>query len=348
MQSLSYAYPRINCRAVWRTCLDDFQVFEELAFAPDGEGEHVLLQIEKRDSNTQWVAQQLARFADVKPMDVSYAGLKDRFAITTQWFSVRLAGKANPDWTRFTTDEFKVLQWHLHKRKLKRGSLTGNRFVITLHAVDGDRKQLEQRLQMIAVRGVPNYFTEQRFGRDGHNLSQADKMFKGEIRVRDRHKRGLYLSAARSFLFNLVLSRRVEQSSWDRIVPGEIVLLDGSRSYFVAEDSDDALPQRLEAWDVHPTGPLPGRQRPFVSVQIEKEQQQLTAYQAWLDGLVKAGLDADRRPLRVRVEDLQWQFQDDDRLQLGFYLQKGSYATAVLRELVNDLNAMTNACRSGL
>ena len=337
VQSLAYAYPRINCHAQWRTCLDDFQVFEELGFTPDGEGEHVLLQIEKRDSNTQWVANQLAKFADVKLMDVSYAGLKDRFAITTQWFSVRLAGKANPDWTQFSTEEFKVLQWHFHQRKLKRGSLKGNRFLMTLHDLNGDQcEQLETRLQTIATRGVPNYFTAQRFGRDEQNLTQADKMFKREVKVRDRHKRGLYLSAARSYLFNLVLSQRVSDESWDQIEPGEVLLLNGSRSYFVAEDNDATLQQRLDAWDIHPTGPLSGSQRMSIaSAQLEKEQQLLAEYQTWLDGLINARLDADRRTLRVRVEDLHWQFKEDDQLQLGFYLQKGSYATAVLRELID-------------
>ena len=338
VQSLAYAYPRMDCRAVWRSCVEDFQVYEELAFAPNGEGEHVLLQIEKRDSNTQWVAQQLARFAGVKSMDVSYAGLKDRFAITTQWFSVRLAGKPSPDWTEFNTDEFRVLQWHYHQRKLKRGALKGNRFLITLHELQGDQEQLEQRLHKITARGVPNYFTEQRFGRDESNLDQADKMFKGEIKVRDRHKRGLYLSAARSLLFNHVLSHRVEEDTWDKILPGEVVLLDGSRSHFVADDSNAELQQRLVAWDIHPTGPLPGRQRPSVSLQLDRERQCLVDYQSWLDGLVKAGLEAERRALRVRVEDLQWRFQENSRLQLGFYLHKGSYATAVLRELIHKLD----------
>ncbi|MDH5180298.1 MAG: tRNA pseudouridine(13) synthase TruD [Gammaproteobacteria bacterium] len=328
---LAHAFPPLTASALWRVEPEDFQVDEELGFEPDGEGEHVLLQIRKRDANTDWIAKRLARFADVKPMDVSYAGMKDRYAVTTQWFSVRLAGKSNPDWDSFNDDEAQVLQWHLHKRKLKRGSLRGNRFVILLREVKGERAELEQRLSDIAGTGVPNYFTEQRFGRDEQNLPQAEAMLSGAKRVKDRNKRSIYLSAARSFLFNQILSARVTQRTWNQILPGEIVMLAGSRSSFIADEVDDTLRQRLAEWDINPSGPMPGDSRDPLPAH---ELTILEPWQSLCTGLKNARVDVDRRALRLRVQDLKWEFVGGDQLRLEFGLGKGSYASAVVRELM--------------
>ena len=336
IDELAHAWPRLDASALWRCAPEDFQVVEQLGFEADGSGEHVLLQIQKRDANTEWVARKLARFADVPPRDVSYAGLKDRFAVTTQWFSVRLAGKPNPDWNAFADDESQVLQWGLHQRKLKRGSLKTNRFRILLRELLGDKAELEARLQLIATNGVPNYFTEQRFGHDGQNIAMARQMLLENKRIKDRHKQGLYLSAARSMLFNHVLSERVRAGNWNQILPGEDVLLSGSRSHFIADVVDETIERRLAEWDIHPSGPLIGRNsKPLITPVIALEQQWLTAYQDWCAGLARAGLEAERRSLRSRVMDLKWEFLEADQLLLEFTLDKGCYANAVIRELLS-------------
>jgi tRNA pseudouridine13 synthase len=174
---------------------DDFRVDEILGYDADGEGEgeHALLWVEKRDANTDWVARELARFAGVPPLNVGYAGLKDRHAVTRQAFTVQLAGKLDPDWSAFPHAEVKVLASTRHKRKLKRGALRGNRFVLVLRDVRGERTRAEEVLQAIATRGVPNYFGEQRFGHEGGNVAQARAMFTGR-RV-DRDKRSILLLA---------------------------------------------------------------------------------------------------------------------------------------------------------
>jgi len=335
MDQLAYAWPRLNASATWRCEPEDFQVDEMLGFEPDGEGEHVLLQIRKRDANTDWVARKLSRFANVHPRDVSYAGLKDRFAVTTQWFSVRLPGKEELNWSGINDEEITVLRWSRHGRKLKRGSLKANRFKILLKELQGDRDEIETRLQLIQETGVPNYFTEQRFGHGGQNIDKAREMLIEGKRVKDRHKHSLYLSAARSMLFNHVLNERVKAENWNTLLKGEDVLLSGSRSHFIAEEIDDVLQKRLLEWDIQPSGPLPGKMRNQIVTDVsEMEKAMLGEFTDLCLGLEKAGVSAERRSLRSHVMDLSWGYQEMDQLLIEFTLYKGCYANAVIRELL--------------
>jgi tRNA pseudouridine13 synthase len=312
---------------------DDFRVDEILGYDADGEGEHALLWVEKRDANTDWVARELARFAGVPPLNVGYAGLKDRHAVTRQAFTVQLAGKPDPDWSAFPHAEVKVLASTRHKRKLKRGALRGNRFVLVLRDVRGERTRAEEVLQAIATRGVPNYFGEQRFGREGGNVAQARAMFAGR-RV-DRDKRSILLSAARSHIFNSVLAARVERDAWDKPLDGEIWSLAGSRSWFGPEPFNDTLAARLAQGDIHPSGPLWGQgEPPTTSVVGDLEREIAGAYSDLTEGLVAARLEQERRPLRLLPKDLRWRWLDDETLELGFELPAGAYATVVARELI--------------
>ena len=329
------AFGRPDASAQVRACAEDFCVDELRDGEADGEGEHLLLHIRKRNRNTEEVARALARHAGVRARDVSYCGLKDRVAVTTQWFSVWLPGKADPDWSPLLGDDLALLSQARTRRKLQRGGLRGNRFTLRLREVRGDRKALEERLARVVEQGVPNYFGEQRFGRDGGNLAGAAAMFGGR-RVKDRHRRGLFLSAARSFLFNEVLAARVRAANWHQALPGEALQLSGSRSFFIAEAIDDEIDARLASGDVLPSGPLWGRgELPSADAAQAVEETALTAYGDFREGLEKAGLKQERRALRLPVADLQWQWLAEGRdLQLVFSLPAGTYATAVLRELV--------------
>jgi tRNA pseudouridine13 synthase len=318
-----------------RATPEDFQVDEDLGFEPDGAGEHVFLRIRKRNANTDWVARQIARVAGVRSGDVSYAGMKDRNAVTTQWFSVQLPGRDMPDWTPLLSDNLQVLSAQRNSRKLRRGALRGNRFSLVVRNLSAPSAELEQRLQCIARQGVPNYFGVQRFGQDAGNLDKAEAMFGGTLKVRDRHVRGLYLSAARSHLFNQVLSQRVAAGTWNRALPGEALMLEGTHSVFVADSIDATIEQRLSVFDIHPTGPLWGRGVSLARDQaLAVEQAALAADELFRTGLEQAGLSQERRALRLPVTELQWGFPGNDSVQLSFRLPAGAYATSVLRELV--------------
>ena len=305
---------------VIRSVPEDFEVVEELGFEPSGTGEHLLVTLVKRELNTAEVARQLARVAGLRPRDVSFAGLKDRMAVTTQTFSLHLPGRPDPDLGELEDGKIRVLAAARHHRKLRRGALRGNRFRLRVRHFRGDGQPLGQRLEAIAAGGVPNYFGAQRFGREGNNLQRAEALFKGELRRVKREQRGIWLSAARSWLFNAVLAERVRAGNWNRRVPGDVLQPEGSRAQF--REAEEAAPDpRLEAGEVHPTGPLWGRAGR--SLEPEGEAAALEAcvlepLDFWKQGLERAGLEMDRRPLRLCVHDLEWSLQGDELVLLGF------------------------------
>ena len=328
-------------RAILRVTPEDFVVDEQIDIALSATGEHLWLQVRKRGVNTNFVARLLARAAGVPQRAVSYAGMKDRHAVTTQWFSVHLPGRETPDLTAALPPEIDVLAAHRHARKLQRGALTGNRFTIVLRECIGDHEQLLQRVEAIARTGVPNYFGEQRFGRDGGNIARAEAMFRGTS-VRDHHQRGIYLSAARSLLFNEILARRVAATTWDCGLAGDVFILNGTNSFFVPPEIDDVIQRRLVQGDIHVSGPLWGAgelpsRGDIRALEVSVAQE----YPVLAEGLARARLAQERRALRLLARDLEVVWLDATTLKLSFALHAGSYATTVLRELACYRDAQT-------
>jgi len=329
-----YAFGGPSGTGYIKTEPEDFVVEEILSFEPEGSGEHIFLHIEKIGENTEYVARQLARYAGVRQRDVSYAGLKDRHGRTRQWFSVWLPSKDDPDWSVIETDQLKILQTVRHARKLKRGVLAGNRFTLLIRNWTGDQELAEKQLQQIKTQGFPNYFGPQRFGHHGQNIDRALAMFAG-AKVK-REQRSLYLSAARSYLFNLILAQRVEQANWQRALSGDVFKLDGSNSSFTGDSNDASLPARVEQGDIHPTGIMWGRGGKVATAEAGAIENAVIAVNASMaDGLLAFDLEADRRALRTLPRDLSWQWLDK-QLKLSFALPAGSYATALLREIIGD------------
>ena len=318
-----------------RTHPEDFVVEEDLGFAPAGSGQHLLLKVRKRDANTQWVARELAKIAGCRPFEVGFAGLKDRRAVAVQWFSVPQPRSA-VDWLGVSAQDFAVLEAHAHNRKLPRGALAGNRFTVRIRAPDGDGVPLSDaltpRLAEIARRGVPNYFGPQRFGREGANLLRAGQSL-GNLR---REERGFVLSAARSVVFNAVLAERVTDGSWEQLVEGDLANLDGRGSVFVADAADPTLTQRCGRLEIHPTGPMWGAGTPTTLARVLELKTRVGAHFAQESRLcAAAGMAQERRSLRLAVRELESE-PEPDACVLRFRLARGSFATAVLRELIAD------------
>jgi len=332
MNPFQKANPNSTLTGTIRSTPEDFQVDEIQQFTPSGEGEHVWLHIQKTGENTDWVAGLLAKIADVPRKDVSFAGMKDRHAVTTQWFSVQMPGREAPDWKAQLPDSIVLLDEQRHDRKLKRGALKGNAFKLVIREFTGDEAELKDAVDRIIAQGVPNYFGEQRFGRDGKNIRKARQWFKGEFKVKSRPKRSIYLSAARSWIFNHVLSERVKNGTWNTAVQGDVFMLDGSKSCFNDEIDEDIV-QRVQDQKLHPTGALWGRGELGSQDEVaELENKVASEFKILCEGLEKHGLKQERKALRLCVKDLEYSL-DDNALHLSFSLPAGAYATTVLSEI---------------
>ena len=317
-----------------RVAPEDFEVEEIARFEPDGHGGHRWLWVEKRGQNTDWVARQLARAAGVAPRDIGFAGLKDRHAVTRQWFSMPLPETDGLPRDVSDLEGVRVLEAVPHGRKLKRGTLAGNRFRLVLRGFQGDRERLEARLRAIRDDGVPNYFGPQRFGRHGANLPRALRWLERGGRV-SRNERGRHFSVLRSAAFNDVLAARVRRGDWNRLLDGEQAMLDGSRSLVHGAPPSAELRARCDAFDLHPTAAMigaGGAQPTRVAGQVESAA--LLAWRGTIARLADREVAADRRPTRVRPGELEWGLEGD-ALELRFSLPAGAYATTVLREALD-------------
>jgi tRNA pseudouridine13 synthase len=324
---------------VLRSSPEDFIVDEILGFEAGGEGPHALLHVRKRGANTEWVARELARAAGCKPFDVGFAGLKDRNAVTTQYFTVPRGRRETGEFLRLKGEGYEVIGAAPHQRKLPRGALAGNRFEIAVRELRCDGAALAARLADIVRGGVPNYFGPQRFGRDAGNLVEvlraAERAAAGERgRSRGRGDAGFMLSAARSLVFNAILAERVVRGTWNSLQAGDVANLDGRGSVFAVETVDDALAARCATLEIHPTAPLVGGDVPLVAGAIrELEDATAAQFPEALAVVAHERMNSERRALRLRVRGLEHAYAGNV-LRLRFELAAGSFATTVLREII--------------
>lgn len=327
-----YGIPKST--ASFKNTPEDFQVNEFFDTPFTGEGEHILLHIEKRGLTTEEVVKSLAKLLHKPIKAIGYAGLKDRQALTTQWLSVHAPGEVIPGIEQYAGSGWRILECTRHHKKLKPGFLTGNRFKIRLREVS-HLEELQQRIEQIKEFGVPNYFGEQRFGRDAGNLIKAEEMLVQNHKVKDRFLKGIYGSAARSWIYNLVLSQRVIDNCWNTPLAGDVMQLSGSNSIFVIDEVSEELLQRIKDKDISPASPLPGISKGKVKNNaLELINKIYTHWQPWLSGLEFFGFEEAWRANILHVEQFKYTIQND-QIELSFILPAGSYATTVLRELCN-------------
>ena len=308
----------------------DFKVEEQLRFTPEGAGDHVYLYIQKQDANTEWVQRQLARISGVSLKEIGYAGLKDRHAITRQWFSIY-----SPHEELILDDlpeSFSILDKTRGQKKLKTTAVLGNEFFIRVHfkeAIDSGR--LDSYLQFITANGFPNFFGSQRFGREGKNVEKLLAMANGK-RCKPQQK-SLYLSAGRSFLFNQILNERVHTENWNKFLPGDVAILNNTRSIFPVEQIDEAIQERLERFDIHPALPLYGIGKwPSDEEPRKIEQSVYAQHKECCRALEKFKVQLMPRASRVVPEYMDWEINDAN-VEIKFQLPAGSFATTLLEQL---------------
>ena len=318
----------------YRAQPEDFWVDEQLDFTPEAHGEHLWLRVEKRNQSTLEVVKLLSRLCDVTPRDIGYSGMKDRIAVTRQWLSVHLPGREAPLGLEQSlhAQGITIVEQARHPRKLKRGVHRTNRFVLRLSGDAIASDDFVNRWEALCQLGAPNYFGPQRFGHEGHNLQRAAAILNRGWRKRD-DRQGMMLSTARSFLFNHLLSHRIADGTWSQPLAGDTLMLDGTQSVFRIEASDATLQARAAELDVHPTGVLwgVGERGQDDAARYEDALQQ--EYPDLCSGLERSGVNQSRRALRMRLLEPQLEWEAG-AVKLAFALPRGSFATAVLSELI--------------
>ncbi|HTN34574.1 MAG TPA: tRNA pseudouridine(13) synthase TruD [Marinobacter sp.] len=321
-----------------KSCPDDFRVSEEVEGFPEnlgqeaapGGGEHLCLYLEKTGDNTEYVARELAVLSGCRSFDVGFCGLKDRHAVTRQWFSLYRPGQEAED-SAFIAEvsaRWPVLSSYRHSRKLRRGDHRGNHFVITLRDIAGSRTDIDNALNRLKAQGAPNYFGPQRFGIDGGNLDRAATMNPAAMGARgrsggrgrkgkrpaagDASKSAMYFSAARSWLFNEVLACRINDKSWLSLIDGEPGL----------------------AGETVPTGPLWGDGGTSAGGSLAELERGIVGQTPEFVRLFSATrMKPERRSLISRPGELKWTWPKDNCLELAFFLTPGQYATTILSDI---------------
>jgi len=355
---LAFVYDKPQCKAVLKQDFADFQVEEIIGFEFSGSGNHLCLQIRKINQTTIEVAQKIAKTFALKLSDVGYAGMKDKRGICTQWFSIPKNNRDKVDPARLLTENIEVLDVRDNDRKIRKGSHQENSFRIRLQKVQGAETDLQARVKKAGKFGVPNYFGPQRFGKSMRNVRRAIDYFAQEHNkpMRDRLQKSMMLSASRSFLFNQILSYRVENCSWAQILPGEILSLDGTSRFFIpgtnekkGRGSVDTLPEqelnhemelqaRLVNLDIHPSGLLFGACKPTERYRVREAVESLESavvsrYPELCQGLLGLKVASARRALRLVPRNIKTEIIGSGVVELEFTLTTGGYATTVLREL---------------
>lgn len=329
----TFAYGKPKTFGSIKASPEDFKVDEVLGFELTGEGEHLFLCVEKRGLNTEELVKALARTLGKSEKCISYAGLKDRQALTTQWLCIHCPGEEITEPELLQGQGWRVIEAKRHLKKLKTGALAANDFTLVLSDLS-ENLEIEERLQLIQSTGVPNYFGPQRFGYEGQNLVKAESVLLGGAKVKNRFLRGIYYSAARSFLFNKILDERIKSGSWAKALTGDVMQLAGTNSIFSVEIPDEIIDERIVNFDLSPAAPLWGKGQERASMDaLILQEEALAEYKPWCDALERHGLERAYRALKLQVDKLSWTWRDKD-LILEFRLVAGSYATSVIRELM--------------
>ncbi|WP_394240100.1 tRNA pseudouridine(13) synthase TruD [Vibrio astriarenae] len=340
LSEFSYAFGKPSAKAKIKAQAADFVVIEDLGFELTGEGEHLMVRIQKTGENTAFVANELAKACGVASKAVSWAGLKDRHAVTEQWLSVHLPTGETPDFSAFLAQypSIKILDITRHNKKLRPGDLIGNAFTLRLTEVS-DVTEVEARLEKVKQLGVPNYFGAQRFGREGNNLSEARRWGRDNVRTRNKNKRSLYLSAARSWIFNRIVSDRIEQGLFEQVIQGDVIAQQGVAGFSapVAKAQIESLNSEFSSGTISITAALAGDNALPTAEAALAIEQPIVDQEADLMALIRGNrMRHERRPIALKPQDLCWEVEGDS-ITLSFSLDAGSFATSIVRELVEEI-----------
>ncbi|MBU1658277.1 tRNA pseudouridine(13) synthase TruD [bacterium] len=330
----------------------DFVVEEIPLYEFSGEGEHLVLYVRKKNLSTLELVGILAKYLGIKNKDIGYAGLKDKHAMTKQYIS--LHKKYEEAMEKFSDENIKIISKTHHNNKIKIGHLRGNRFFIRLKKVNPTSAlKIDEALKNINTFGMPNFFGYQRFGNDGDNHIEGEKIAKGEKRERNPKIKKLLINAYQSHLFNLWLSRRLEintlvksfetseletllnmpneelkklkaQKHPFKLITGDIMEHYPYGRLFEFDGTQEDI-ERFMKRSISPTGLLCGNKVKHALGQageIEKD----------FDDVISE--DGARRYAWIYAENIEGKYRSEEAwYELNFSLPKGSYATVFVEEI---------------
>ncbi|TNF66380.1 MAG: tRNA pseudouridine(13) synthase TruD [Gammaproteobacteria bacterium] len=329
--------PEITPLGEFKSLVDDFLVTELLNVEFTGSGEHHWVYIQKNNLHTEEVAKVLAKFVNIPAKDVGFSGMKDKYAITEQWFSLYLPGQRQPCWQQFNHQGISILKTAQHQKKLRRKLHDGNWFNITIRNATLDYVKLTQAIHTVKTDGVPNYYAQQRFGYDNSNIKLLERWFKGEVNPPLKRKKWL-LSVYRSYLFNHYLDYRRKYCPLNEVLLGDIMQFDQSNSVYQIANNEDLIKaqMRIKSHQAYPVGPLWGQKGKLFFTDDAKEVLEKAfalISSEWLEPpkLKPFKLELDFRSLILMPKKLTAHYDlNSQTLKLTFMLPAGGYATTVL------------------
>ncbi|NVB80351.1 MAG: tRNA pseudouridine(13) synthase TruD [Kofleriaceae bacterium] len=354
---LTAALPGIG--GVLRTSVDDFVVDEEPAYLPIGTGDHVFVRIEKRGLTTPMTIDRIARALSVRARDIGVAGMKDRHAVTRQWLS--LPPPVTPEAAQaLALEDIRILEVARHPHKLRTGHVRANRFVLRVRGMTASVDEAVERARAIlgalaTAPGAPNWYGEQRFGREGDNAEKGLAIVRGQMRPPRDHKLArLLVSALQSELFNRWLVARLADGLYAKVLAGDVMhklrdpaaaqgsaaaegVVRSGGGMFVS-DAPDVDEARLLAGEVGITGPMFGERmrRPTDgSPAAAREAAILDAAGLSIESFqaVRSIAEGTRRDATVEVGSPSVR-ADGDAVEVAFSLPGGAYATTIMREIM--------------
>lgn len=327
----------------------DFVVEEIPAYEPSGTGEHLYLWIEKNDLPHDIMLRRLSKTLEISPNDIGTAGIKDRRAITRQYVSVPARSAARVD--LLESPDLRVLRTGLHGNKLRTGHQRGNRFTITVREVSPNAEQHASAIaSVVRQKGIPNYYGEQRFGREGQTLSLGLDLLAGRATPRDipfskrKFLLRLALSSVQSDLFNQALAARLNDRLLQTVLLGDVMDVIESGGKFIVDDV--AREQaRLDEGLLAVTGPMFGVKM-LAPNGVPAEREAKILEQSGLSSANFANyaqlMSGARRPYLIRPGDLEVTAVDDG-IQFALTLPPGTYATVLLREFLKTDDAVDSS-----
>jgi tRNA pseudouridine13 synthase len=319
---------------------ENFVVEEIPAYQPEGEGEHLFIHLTKTGITTKEVHKRLARLFNVPPKNVNYAGIKDKNAVASQYYSVWLNNKEDKDIAFKLEDELpvKINSLGFHKRKIKQGHLKGNAFNIIItgleYPVEEAVMKTREIVEIIHRKGLPNFYGHQRFGIEQDNALKGYELIKGENKIKNKWLRKFLLSAYQSYLFNYYLVKRMNKGLYEKMLTGDVAKKHDTGGIFVAEDAEQEQ-KRLENKEICYTGPMYGKKmKPASGESGRLEEDVLSDNQITGEEIQHAGLTGTRRQ-GIIVPHIEYEGEENG-VRLRFTLPKGAYATIVLREFMKN------------